>query len=156
MAAVAGEEVFHLRFLGLASEGKLQNMMSLANLNGLAEGYAQNAVTRRRLARKHFSPSALPAVETPFYIDAASVSARGNAQCVCMRAPSHRPTRGNMAVFAQAALFQAAARKLLSASCCTQVARHLSSSCSAHVALCKFLSARRSALVSVRKMLSLS
>ena len=50
-----------------------------------------------------------------------------------MRAPSHRPTRGNMAVSAQAALFQAAARKLLSASCCTQVARHLSSSCSVHV-----------------------
>ena len=50
-----------------------------------------------------------------------------------MRAPSHRPTRGKMAVFAQAALFQAAARKLLSASCCTQVARHLSSSCSVHV-----------------------
>ena len=49
-----------------------------------------------------------------------------------------RPTRGNMAVSAQAALFQAAARKSLSASCCTQVARHLSSSCSVHVALCKF------------------
>ena len=57
------------------------------------------------------------------------------------RAPSHRPTRRNFtAVSAQAALFQAqaAARKLLSASCCTQVARHLSSSCSVHVALCKF------------------
>ena len=73
-----------------------------------------------------------------------------------VRAPSHCPTRGNMAVSAQAALFQAAARKLLSASCCTQVARHLSSSCSAHVALCKILSAKRSALVSVRKMLRLS
>ena len=39
--------------------------------------------TRGRLARKHFSPSALPAAETPFYIDAASASARGDAQCVC-------------------------------------------------------------------------
>ena len=50
-----------------------------------------------------------------------------------MRAPPHRPTRGNMAVSAQAAFCQAAARKLLSASCCTQVSRHLSSSCSVHV-----------------------
>ena len=73
-----------------------------------------------------------------------------------MRAPSHHPTRGNVAVSAQAALFLAAARKLLSASCCTHMARHLSSSCSVHVALCKFLSARRSVLVSVRKMLRLS
>ena len=49
-----------------------------------------------------------------------------------------------MAVSAQAALLQAAARKLLSASCCTQVARHLSSSCSVHVvqvSLCKTLGA---------------
>ena len=38
--------------------------------------------TRGRLARKHFSPSAHPAAETPFYIAAASVSARGDAQCV--------------------------------------------------------------------------
>ena len=38
--------------------------------------------TRGKLARKHFSPSAHPAAETPFYIDAASVSARGDAQCV--------------------------------------------------------------------------
>ena len=83
--------------------------------------------TRGQLARKHFPPSALPAAETPFCIDAASVSARH------MRAPSHRPTRGNMPVSAQAALFQAAERKLLSASCCTQVSRHLSSSCSVHV-----------------------
>ena len=34
------------------------------------------------MARKHFSPSAHPAAETPFYIAAASVSARGDAQCV--------------------------------------------------------------------------
>ena len=51
--------------------------------------------TRGRLARKHFSPGAYPAAETPFYIAAASVSTRGDAH---MRAPSHRPTRGNMAV----------------------------------------------------------
>ena len=38
--------------------------------------------TRGRLARKHFSTGAHPAAETPFYIAAASVSARGNAQCV--------------------------------------------------------------------------
>ena len=38
--------------------------------------------TRGRLARKHFSPGAHPAAETPFYITAASVSARGDAQCV--------------------------------------------------------------------------
>ena len=38
--------------------------------------------TRGRLARKHFSPGAHPAAETPFYIAAASVSARGDAQCV--------------------------------------------------------------------------
>ena len=38
--------------------------------------------TRGRLARKNFSPGAHPAAETPFYIAAASVSARGDAQCV--------------------------------------------------------------------------
>ena len=38
--------------------------------------------TRGRLARKHFSTGAHPAAETPFYIAAASVSARGDAQCV--------------------------------------------------------------------------
>ena len=37
--------------------------------------------TRGRLARKHFSPGD-PAAGTPFYIAAASVSARGDAQCV--------------------------------------------------------------------------
>ena len=37
---------------------------------------------RGRLARRHFSPGAHPAAETPFYIAAASVSARGDAQCV--------------------------------------------------------------------------
>ena len=37
---------------------------------------------RGRLARKHFSPGAHPAAETPFCIAAASVSARGDAQCV--------------------------------------------------------------------------
>ena len=57
---------------------------------------------------------------------------------------------------AQAALFKAAARKFLSASCCTQMARHLSSNCSVHVARHRFLSARRSALVSVHKVLGLS
>ena len=34
------------------------------------------------MARKHFSPGAHPAAETPFYIAAASVSPRGDAQCV--------------------------------------------------------------------------
>ena len=34
------------------------------------------------MARKHCSPGAHPAAETPFYIAAASVSARGDAQCV--------------------------------------------------------------------------
>ena len=34
------------------------------------------------MARKHFLPGAHPAAETPFYISAASVSARGDAQCV--------------------------------------------------------------------------
>ena len=34
------------------------------------------------MARKHFSPGAHPAAETPFYIAAASVSARGDAQRV--------------------------------------------------------------------------
>ena len=34
------------------------------------------------MARKHFSPGAHPAAETPFYIAAASVSARGDGQCV--------------------------------------------------------------------------
>ena len=37
---------------------------------------------RGRLARKQFSPGAHPAAETPFYIAAASVSARGDAQRV--------------------------------------------------------------------------
>ena len=43
-------------------------------------GWTKN--TRGRLARKHFSPGAHPAAETPFYIAAVSVSARGDAQCV--------------------------------------------------------------------------
>ena len=34
------------------------------------------------MARRLFSPGAHPAAETPFYIAAASVSARGDAQCV--------------------------------------------------------------------------
>ena len=34
------------------------------------------------MARKHFSPGAHPAAETPFYIAAARVSSRGDAQCV--------------------------------------------------------------------------
>ena len=55
--------------------------------------------TRGRLARKHFAPGAHPAAETPFYIAAASVSARAMLNVYGhMRAPSHRPTRGNMAV----------------------------------------------------------
>ena len=51
--------------------------------------------------------------------------------------------RANMAVSAQAALFQASARKLLSANCCTQVARHL----------CSSFCARGSVQVSLRKTL---
>ena len=101
-----------------------------------------NILTRGRLARKLFSPSALPAAVTPVYIDAASVSARGDAQCVWSHeSSSHRPTRGNMAVSAQAALFQAAARKLLSK------LLHASGSTSAFKLRC-------SAQVSLRKTLS--
>ena len=64
------------------------NLMNLAEsldasrkLNEYDNPYFKN---RGRLARKHFSIGAHPAAETPFYIAAASVSARGDAQCVCM------------------------------------------------------------------------
>ena len=51
-------------------------------LKGNQEVAPINKKTRGRLARMHFSPGAHPAAETPFYIAAASVSARGDAQCV--------------------------------------------------------------------------
>ena len=98
----------------------------------------QSHVTNR-LARKHF-PQALIQPRRHLFtslrracLRAAMLNVYGH-----MRAPSHHPSfLSNCAarfltkvVCAQAALFQAAARKLLSASCCTQV---LCASCSAQV-----------------------
>ena len=90
------------------------------------------------MARKHSSPSALPAAETPFYIDAASVSARGDAQCVWS---SHRPTRGNMALRKLHCSRQVAFCKLLRASSSTSVFKLFCARCSVQVSLRKTLGA---------------
>ena len=143
------------------------------------------------MARKHFSPSALLATETPSYIHtfckegscnlalckvalcnlalwnlalrkllfASDSRAIGSAQVgpaqACSAQCVLRKLRCTIPHAAQAALLKAAARKLLSASCCAQTARHLSSNCSVHVALRKLLSATCSTLVPVHKMLCL-
>ena len=64
---------------------------------------------------------------TPFYIAAASVSARGDAQCGHMRAPSHHPTF----------LSNCAARFLTKVVCASCIVP----GCCAQVALCKLLRA---------------
>ena len=84
------------------------------------------STTRGRLARKHFSPGAHPAAETPFYIAAASVSARVNVYGH-MRAPSHHPSF----------LSNCAARFLTKVVCASCVVP----GCCAQVALCKLLHA---------------
>ena len=83
------------------------------------------------MARKHFSPSALPAAEAPFYIDAASVSARVWSHLIVLREETWQCLR------------KLHCSRLLRTSCSLQAAarkwRHLSTICSAHVALYKFL-----------------
>ena len=84
--------------------------------------------TRGQLARKHFSTGAHPAAETPFYIAAASVSARGTLSVYGhMRAPSHHPTF----------LSNCAVRFLTKVVC----ANCIVPGCCAQVALCKLLHA---------------
>ena len=109
--------------------------------------------TRGRLARKHFSTGAHPAAETPFYIAAASVSARGDAQCVWSHessiSSSYFPLELRRAISHESGLRKLHCSRLLRASCslqaaarcCTQVLRAswsvqvLCASCSAQ-ALC--------------------
>ena len=86
-------------------------------------------LTRGRLARKHFSTGAHPAAETPFYIPAASVSARGDAQCVWSHessiSSSYFPLERRRAISHESGL-----RKL-----------HALRMCSVQVGLCKWLCA---------------
>ena len=82
--------------------------------------------TRGRLARKHFSTGAHPAAETPFYIAAASVSARGDAQCVW----SHESSISS----SYFPLELRRATKMVCASCIVP-------GCCVQVALCKLLHA---------------
>ena len=102
----------------------------------------QNKTTRGRLARKHFSTGAHPAAETPFYIAAASVSARGDALCVWSHessiSSSYFPLELRRAISHESGLRKLHCSRLLRASCslqaaarcCTQV---LCASCSAQV-----------------------
>ena len=110
--------------------------------------------TRGRFARKHFSPSALPAAETPFHIDAASVSARGDAQCVW----SHESSISSSHEETWQCLRKLHCSRLLRASCCasgpTSVFKLFcarSASFSPQVARRLYLRARRSARAELRR-----
>ena len=82
--------------------------------------------TRGRLARKHFSTGAHPAAETPFYIAAASVSARGDAQCVWSHessiSSSYFPLELRRAISHESGLRKLHCSRLLRASCSLQAA----------------------------------
>ena len=94
--------------------------------------------TRGRLARKHFSTGAHPAAETPFYIAAASVSARGDAQCVWSHessiSSSYFPLELRRAISHESGLRKLHCSRLLRASCSLQAALR---KCSEQVALRK-------------------
>ena len=94
--------------------------------------------TRGRLARKHFSTGARPAAETPFYIAAASVSARGDAQCVWSHessiSSSYFPLELRRAISHESGLRKLHCSRLLRASCSLQAAAR---KCSVQVALRK-------------------
>ena len=91
-----------------------------------------------RLARKHFSTGAHPAAETPFYIAAASVSARGHAQCVWSHessiSSSYFPLELRCAISHESGLRKLHCSRLLRASCSLQAAAR---KCSVQVALRK-------------------
>ena len=99
------------------------------------------------MARKHFSPSALPAAETPFYIDAASVSARGDAQCVWSHessiSSSYARKHGSVCAscIVPGCCAQVALCKLLHASGSTSVFKLFCAWCSVQVSLRKKLGA---------------
>ena len=108
--------------------------------------HKKNKQTRGRLARKHFSTGAHPAAETPFYIAAASVSARGDAQCVWSHessiSSSYFPLELRRAISHESGLRKLHCSRLLRASCSLQAAARcctevLCASCSAPVAPCK-------------------
>ena len=107
--------------------------------------------TRGRLARKHFSPGAHPAAETPFYIAAASVSARGDAQCVW----SHESSISSSYQRKHGSAAQVALRQLRMCSVQVGLCKLLCASalckCSVQVALRKLLCASDSAQVALRK-----
>ena len=94
--------------------------------------------TRGRLARKHFSTGAHPAAEAPFYIAAASVSARGDAQCVWSHessiSSSYFPLELRRATSHESGLRKLHCSRLLRASCSLQAAAR---KCSVQVALRK-------------------
>ena len=93
------------------------------------------------------SPSALPTAETPFYIDALSVSARGHAQCVCSHESpvSSSYERKHRSVCASCIVpgccAQVALCKLLHASGSTSVFKLFCARCSVQVSLRKTLGA---------------
>ena len=88
-------------------------------------------------ARSPFAP-AHPAAETPFYIAAASVSARGDAQCVWSHessiSSSYFPLELRRALSHESGLRQLHCSRLLRASCSLQAAAR---KCSVQVALRK-------------------
>ena len=100
--------------------------------------YHINIYTRGRLARKHFSTGAHPAAETPFYIAPASVSARGDAQCVWSHesfiSSSYFPLELRRAISHESGLRKLHCSRLLRASCSLHAA---SRKCSVQVALRK-------------------
>ena len=115
--------------------------LALCNLSGSARKNPSRCFrekTRRRLARKHFSTGAHPAAETPFYIAAASVSARGDAQCVWSHessiSSSYFPLELRRAISHESGLRKLHCSRLLRASCSLQAAAR---KCSVQVALRK-------------------
>ena len=122
------------------------------------------------MARKHFSTGAHPAAETPFYIAAASVSARGDAQCVWSHessiSSSYFPLELRRAISHESGLRKLHCSRLLRASCSLQAAARKCSvqvalrKCSEQVALRKcsapVVCASCSAQVALRKLLCTS
>ena len=91
------------------------------------------------MARKHFSTGAHPAAETPFYIAAASVSARGDAQCVWSHessiSSSYFPLELRRAISHESGLRKLHCSRLLRASCSLQAAaRKPQSTCAEQLA----------------------
>ena len=125
-------------FAGPLTSGSLKVTSSNVSSTCALKGNHPPNKTRGRLARKHFSTGAHPAAETPFYIAAASVSARGDAQCVWSHessiSSSYFPLELRRAISHESGLFKLHCSRLLRASCSLQAAAR---KCSVQVALRK-------------------